>query len=420
MIHSSVSPDSTGGDRPVDAGQRLEVLDVLRGFALFGILVANVLIFSGLFFKELVGLTSPDTLDRLVYFGLEVFVHGKFYSIFSLLFGIGFYIFLSRAERRGRSAGRLFARRLTILLGIGIVHATLLWAGDILTLYALLGYVLLLFYRCSSGALLAWAVGLLASRVLIYAVMWWSGMHNPLAPPAEGDVAGEGFDAIGAMLSGFQGGYGAVLFANLIQLFGRWVDLVISLRIPAVLALFVLGLWVGRRGIAADLSGHSALLRRTAAWGLGLGLPLNGLWAWLAADAAPYLPGSALGLFEVAVQSIGVPLLALGYAAGLALLMQSDRVRAALSVLAPVGRMALSNYLLQSIACMFIFYGFGLGLYGHLGTAAAVGVVLPIYLAQVVISRWWLARFRFGPAEWLWRRLTYGESVAFIRTANAE
>lgn len=419
MIQSSASPDVATVHRPVDSSQRLDVLDVLRGFALFGILIANVLMFSGLFFKDMAGLTNPGTLDKVVYFGLEVLVHGKFYSIFSLLFGIGFFIFLSRAEQRGRSAGRLFARRLTILLGIGLVHATLLWAGDILTLYALLGYALLLFYRCSPRVLLAWVVVLLVARILIYAVMWWSGMHHPLAPPADGDLASEGFDAIGAMISGFQGGYGDVLKANALQLFGRWVELIVSLRLPTVLALFILGLWVGRRGIAADLSGNRSLLRRTAAWGLGLGLPLNGLWAWLAADTVPYLPGSSLGMLEMAVQTVAVPLLALGYGAGIALMMASNRWAGALKMLAPVGRIALSNYLLQTLACIFIFYGIGFGLYGRLGTAGAVGIVLPVFLAQVFISRWWLARFRFGPAEWLWRRLTYGTPVVFIRTAAA-
>lgn len=407
------SPNPAAGHRPIDSQQRLDVLDVLRGFALLGILVANVLMFSGLFFKDMAGLSSPGTLDQVVYFAQEVLVHGKFYSIFSLLFGIGFFIFLSRAERRGMPAGRLFARRLAILLGIGIVHATLLWAGDILTLYALLGYVLLLFYRCTPRALLAWVVALLASRILIYALMWWSGMQHPLAPPA--DAADESFDAIGAMISGFQGGYGDVLGANALQLYGRWVSLLVSVRVPTVLALFLLGLWIGRRGIAADLSGNRPLLRRAAAWGLGLGLPLNALWIWLMNDAAPYLPGSLSGMFELAVESVGVPLLAIGYAAGVALMMQSARVRGWLNLLAPVGRMALTNYLLQSVACMFIFYGLGLGLYGQLGTAAAVGVVLPVYALQVLASRWWLSRFRFGPVEWLWRRLTYGVPVRFRR-----
>lgn len=413
--HTSANPAT--GHRPVDSQQRLDVLDVLRGFALLGILVANVLMFSGLFFKDMAGLASPGMLDRIVYFAIEVLVHGKFYSIFSLLFGIGFFIFLSRAARRGGSAGRLFARRLTILLAIGVVHATLLWAGDILTLYALLGYVLLLFYRCSPRVLLAWVVGLLASRILLYALMWGSGMHHPLEPSADGDAAGESFDAIGAMIAGFQGGYGDVLWANALQLYGRWVSLIVSLRLPTVLALFLLGLWIGRCGIAADLSGNRPLLRRAAAWGLGLGLPLNGLWAWLAADAVPYLPGSLGGMGELAVESIGVPLLAIGYAAGVALLMQSERSRSGLTLLAPVGRMALSNYLFQSIACMFIFYGFGLGLYGQFGTAAAVGIVLPVYAVQVALSRWWLSHFRFGPAEWLWRRLTYGGPVPLRREA---
>lgn len=392
----------------------MEVLDVLRGFALIGILIANVLMFSGIFFVAMLGEAQQGPFDVYVFYLQEWLVHGKFYSIFSLLFGIGFYIFLSRAEQRGSSPGRLFVRRLTILLAIGLVHALLLWAGDILTLYAMLGFLLLLFYRCSSRTLLIWVIALLASRVVIYALMWWSGMHHPLAPPPEGTAQEGGFNPIVAMVTGFQGNYPEVLTANFIQLYGRWVDLIVSLRLPAVLALFVLGLWIGRQGIAGNLGGHATLLRRTSIWGLGLGLPLNAVWAWLFNDSTPDLPGSPLAMIETLVQAIGVPLLALGYAASIALLLM--RGNAWLLWLAPMGRMALTNYLLQSVACMFIFYGFGLGLYGQVGTAKATLVVLPVLLAQVLWSRWWLQHFRFGPVEWLWRRLTYGVPVPFRRS----
>ena len=372
------------------------------------------------------GGTDPSPLDTTVDFAIEALVHGKFYSLFSLLFGTGFYVFLSRAVVKGVAARPLFRRRLWLLFGIGLLHATLLWAGDILTIYALLGFALVPFYGRSSRTLLAWAAGLLALPVVVYALMWTAGMADPLAsPPTDpgpgGAAAGppEGFDPIGFMIAGFRGGYLDVLQANLVQLAGRWVELFTTVRLPKVLGLFVLGLWIGQRGVARDLDAHAGVLRRVAAWGLGLGLPLNVAGAWLVADAVPYLPGSALGMLEVVVGAVGVPLLALGYAAGIALLMRSASASRLLMAFAPVGRMALTNYLLQTVACMFVFYGIGLGLYGEVGTAAAAGIALLLFALQVPLSRWWLSRYRFGPAEWAWRRMTYRVPLALRRSSEA-
>ena len=412
------------GHRPVAAEGRLHVLDVLRGFALFGILQANVLVFSGLFFVAMVEDIHPSRLDEVVGFAIEALVHGKFYSLFSLLFGIGFHVFLSRAEARGGPTWPLFRRRLWLLLATGILHATLLWSGDILMLYALLGFALIPFYGSSSRTLLAWTVGLLAIPVIAYVLMWGAGMANPLGPPPvdpanpSPDPSG-GFNPISFMIAGFQGGYLDVLQANLVQLVGRWVDLLMTLRPAKVLGMFVLGLWVGQQGAARDLDAHAALLRRVAIWGLALGLPLNVAGAWLAADPAPYLPGSALGMAEVLTGAVGVPLLALGYAAGIALLMRSPSAPRALMAFAPVGRMALTNYLLQSVICMFVFYGFGLGLYGQVGTAAASGIALIVFACQLPLSLWWLGRYQFGPAEWAWRRMTYRLPVEFRRSSLA-
>lgn len=406
--------------QPVAADLRLHVLDVLRGFALLGILLANVLVFSGLFFVAFVSTTDPTPLDEAVSFAIEALVHGKFYSLFSLLFGIGFSLFLSRAETKDTAPRPLFRRRLWLLLGIGLLHATLLWSGDILTIYALVGFALLPFYGRSSQTLLAWAAGLLALPIAVYALMWGLGMSDPLAPPPAGPGGAApgpagGFDPIGFMIAGFRGGYFDVLQANLIQLAGRWVDLLTTVRLPKVLGMFVLGLWVGQRGVARELDGHAGLLRRVAAWGFGLGLPLNVARAWLVADTAPYLPGSGLGMVEVVTEAVGVPLLALGYAAGIALLMRLAPASRALMAFAPVGRMALTNYLLQTVVCMFVFYGIGLGLYGKVSTAEAAGIALLVFAVQVPLSRWWLGHYRFGPAEWAWRRMTYRVPLALRR-----
>ncbi len=421
--HSAVGA-APAAHRPVAADARLHVLDVLRGLTLFGILQANVLVFSGLLFVAMVRDLHPTPLDEAIGFAIEALVHGKFYSLFSLLFGIGFHVFLSRAKTRGGPAKPLFRRRLWILLAIGFLHATLLWSGDILMLYAMVGFALVPFHGLPSRTQLAWVVGLLAVPVIAYALMWGGGMPDLMAPPPVDPAnpapsASGGFDPIAFIIAGFQGGYLDVLQANLIGLVGRWADLLITLRPPKVLAMFVLGLWIGQQGIVRNLDAHVGLLRRVAAWGLALGVPLNVAGAWLAEDATPYLPGSALGMLEVLIGAVGIPLLALGYAAGIALLMRSPAAARALMTFAPVGRMALTNYLLQSVICMFVFYGFGLGLYGQVGTAAASGIALLVFAIQVPLSRWWLGRYQYGPAEWAWRRLTYRVPVAMRRRSLA-
>ena len=409
--------------QPVAADARVHVLDVLRGLSLFGILQANVLVLSGLLFVTMVGELTLSPLDEAVGFVIEALVHGKFYSLFSLLFGIGFHVFLSRAEARSGPAKPLFRRRLWLLLACGFLHATLLWSGDILMLYAMLGFALIPFYGLPSRRQLAWVVGLLAVPVIAYALMWASGMADPFGPPPvdpdnSAPGAAGGFDPLAFIIAGFKGGYLDVLQANLVGLVGRWVDLLITLRPAKVLAMFVLGLWIGQQGVVRHLDAHAGLLRRVAAWGLGLGLPLNVAGAWLAVDATPYLPGSAFGMLEVSIAAVAYPLLALGYAAGIALLMRSQGAARVLMTFAPVGRMALTNYLLQSVACMFVFYGFGLGLYGQVGTAAASAIGLAVFAMQVPLSHWWLARFRYGPAEWAWRRLTYRVPVAMRRRSS--
>lgn len=385
------------------------MLDVLRGIALCGILLANVHIFSGYFFARLVGTAVPTAADSVVMGLTHFLVDGKFYSLFSLLFGIGFYIFMERAEAKGLAAVPLFRRRLWWLLAIGLAHAVLLWAGDILTVYALMGFLLVPFHSLGSRVLLRWAAALLALPVLAYALMWATGMNDPLAPPPDAappPSAGEGFNPLAMMLAGFKGGYLDILQANAIQLVGRWVDLVVTLRFPKVLAMFLIGFYIGRAGIARDLDAHAGLFRRVLTWGLLAGLPANAYLAW-ATEHVAYLPGSAAGFLYVVAYAVGVPALALAYAAGISLMARREGARRVLAVFAPVGRMALTNYLLQSVACAFVFYGIGFGLVGRVGPAHAALIALAIFALQVPLSRLWLGHFAYGPAEWVWRRLTY-------------
>ena len=404
-------------DRPAAREDRVVALDVLRGVAVGGILLANAFVFFGLLFDPDGRLKQLPTaqFDRVVEFLEHVVVEGKFYSIFSLLFGIGFGLQLSR---RGDVAVGRYRRRLAVLVGIGFVHAVLIWAGDILLLYAFLGFTLPWFARRSDRSLLRWTVGLLATPTALYVVglaAWMAFGPGPSDGPApSGPAEGIPPEILARINAIGTGGLSDALIGNLIFLAGRWADLFVTVRFPKVLGMFVLGLWVVRQGIAADPGSHRPLLHRWRTLGLGIGLPLNLVAAW-ALSVWPYLPPSPGGLLGVACQAVGFPLLALGYACAIVLAVVDGRRWMAPFV--PVGRMALTNYLTHSIVCVILSYGFGFGLWGRIGATQAWGIAIAIVLLQIPFSRWWLSSHRFGPMEWVWRRLTYGQPLPMRATS---
>jgi uncharacterized protein len=390
--------------------RRIAALDALRGVAVAGILFANVLVFFGLFVlpPDRAAALPTAAVDRITLFLEHVFIDGKFYSIFSLLFGIGFGVQLARG---GDAALPRFRRRLRILLAIGAVHAVLIWAGDILMLYALLGFTMPWFARRSDRELVRWTVILLALPTLLYVVALGAWML--VGPEAARASSGPGlpprilsiFEAIGT------GGPREAFVGNLVFLGARWADLILTVRFPKVLGMFVLGLWTVRTGLALSPSDHRSTLVRWSLLGWGIGLPANVVAVW-AFERWPYLPPSPGGSLGVIMQGVGIPLLALGYAATVAVLVVDGR--RIVNAFAPVGRMALTNYLTHSIVCVVLSYGFGLGLWWRIGASRAMAIAAAIIAVQLPLSAWWLSRFRFGPVEWVWRRLTYGRPIPLV------
>ena len=385
---------------------RIQALDVLRGVAVGGILLANVMVFFGLFAMPADRMAALPTAaaDNIARSLENVFVDGKFYSVFSLLFGIGFGIQLSRG---GVAALPRFKRRLKILLGIGVIHAFLIWAGDILMLYALLGFTMPWFARKSGHALLKWTVGLLAVPTALYIVAlaaWTLTGPHPAQSASNGAPAEvlKIFEAMG------RGGVKDAIKGNLVFVALRWADLFATVRFPKVLGMFLIGLWTVRAGIALSPAQHRSKLVRWTLLGWTIGLPANLVAVW-SVNHWPYLMPSVGGLLGVTMQAIGVPMLALGYAATIGLLVvDGQRV---VNVFAPVGRMALTNYLMHSIICVVLSYGFGFALWWRVGASRALGVAVAIVAVQIPLSAWWLSRYRFGPVEWVWRRLTYGRPI---------
>jgi uncharacterized protein len=398
-------------DRPAD--DRIEALDMLRGVAVCGILFANVIVFFGIFMLDPAAAASLPTAsaDLIVGVGEKVLVEGKFYSIFSLLFGVGFGLQLGR---RGDAAISRFRRRLRVLLLIGLAHAFFVWAGDILMLYAMLGFAMPWFARRDDRALVKWVLVLLAIPTLLYLVATgvWLLVGAPASPGGPEGMSGPPPEFVAMFNARMTSGPLDALIGNLMLLAGRWVDLFLSVRFPNVLGMFVLGLWIARRGVATAPASHAPLLKRWCRIGLVVGLAANVVDAW-ARSRWEYLPPSPGGLVSVAAQAVGYPMLALGYAAAVAL--AASHGSRLLKVLSPLGRMALTNYLTHSVVCVTLSYGFGVGLWGRIGLATAWMIALAIVSVQIPLSRWWLGRFAFGPAEWAWRRLTYGQALPMRR-----
>lgn len=400
---------------PVSSTERLPAVDVLRGFAVFGILLVNIKYFSTPLYAAMGVLPWwSHPLDRGAAWLISVLAEGKFYILFSFLFGLGMALQMERVEARGGRFGRLYARRLMVLLLIGLGHMFLLWYGDILTTYALVGFLLLLFRRRRNKTLLIWAACLYVLPVLMFSGCAGMVSFAKLWPESREAVTREFAQMEAEMPIASQESIALYADGGVADVFAARVqdieDMLIAypFLVPTVLALFLLGAYAGRCRWLHDLQRLQTALRRTLIWCLPTGLIICLGAGLVTGGHSPIWPSWA-ALAGMALHAVGSPLLGGGYAAAVLLALQSDTWRPAAMHLAAVGRMALSNYLLQTLICTTLFYGYGAGWYGKVGPAAGVALTVAIYALQVVFSRWWLARFHFGPCEWLWRSLTYAK-----------
>lgn len=419
QTHVMATPPATTTG-PIATAERIDVLDVLRGFALWGIVVINILAFKSpggpaiLFFEG-------GSVDRFVVQAILLFVESKFFTLFSFLFGLGFAVQLARAQERGVPFVPRFPRRLLVLLVFGIAHVVLLWDGDILVIYALVGFLLLLFRNRSPRSLLRWAaVLLLVPLLLVIAGLVTLEVLRVTPFTAQIGQAEAEFQATYAQmrLEGIERYGGGTYWAILVQRVTDYLavlPLLVS-RVPAVLAMFLLGLYVGKQNMLRTIPHHLPLLRRVRMWGLGVGIVASLLVVLAQTQLSPISAVVAL-LFN---QTLAGPVLSMGYVATLVLAWQRPRWKRRLAPLAATGRMALTNYLGQSLICAVLFYGYGFGLTGQVGVAASALLATSIYALQTLWSVWWLRRFQFGPLEWVWRSLTYGTLQPFRRVISAQ
>ncbi|WP_407351076.1 DUF418 domain-containing protein [Luteimonas sp. R10] len=396
------------GFAPVSEHDRIGLLDALRAFALLGIFLVNIEWFTRPWQEFGNGVASGLAgIDHAAAWGVHVFVAGKFWILFSLLFGIGFAVMMARAEKAGRPFRALYLRRTAALLVIGIAHALLLWAGDILHTYALAALLLLALRDLRPRTQLVLGLSIYYGLCLLALL---GAAVAGLVPGAAEEGAARAFSAdpgatAEAARAYAEGGFARVSGQRAAD-FARFLlnDFFV---VPMALGVFLVGSWLLRSGRIGDVAAQRPFFRRLAGFGLPLGLGLS-LWAASIGVGLDAAGNDARWLLANALMSLGALPLALGYLALVALAWSTDAGARALGLLAPAGRMALSHYLLQSLVGSLVFYGYGLALWGRIGHAGLLLLAAVVFALQVATSRWWLARFRFGPVEWLWRWATYG------------
>lgn len=395
--------------QPTSTSKRHIFLDALRGFALLGVCLANYPEFSLYTFqsKEFLNGMPSAGVDRVVKFLQYLFIDGKFYTLFSLLFGIGFSIIISHAAQRGANGFRIFYRRMIILALIGCTHLMLIWSGDILLLYAVLGMLLPLFRNMSDKKILTIAVILLLVPIAIDATCEATGVFLARFPYEQWwSYAGK----YGITETNFGSWLrDAESYSEVSQFLaqGAWermYEFVDGNRYFKVMGLFLIGFTVGRNKIYADLGSHRHLLKSVALWGIGIGFPLSFLYAYSGVMSHPFGNAAHTLLYTVSVYPLGF-----GYAALLGLFCIKHGNLTIWKVFAAPGRMALTNYISQSLIGMFLFYGIGLGLGASCGLGETELIATGVFVFQIAFSMVWLSFFRYGPLEWIWRMLTYGK-----------
>lgn len=399
---------------PVNPDNRHAIIDIVRGFALYGVLLAN-LIWVALWCgtpSELLETLPTHELDEIVDLLVLVFVDSKFYTLFSMLFGLGLAIQLNSAKRRGGSITPTYLRRLGILFVIGALHTTLIWFGDVLHMYAITGVILLGLSRFSVKALLRIALVLAILTSLLPALAWQLDLGGKEAELSAA-ISTEHDDPL--YLAMRNGSYSDVVDTQVAYLIAGYTNGAIAgdesmlTWYLNVLWKFLLGFCIGRMGILQNLTKHRAAIRRLFPWALAVGLAGNGLCLAFVAVYDVWIPSASswVSLLNLPYQ-LGILALSVAYACWLCLLVTRPTCPGWISALAPVGRMALTNYLMHSLFYVAIFYQLGFGAIGKIGATSCLTISLAIFMFQIAFSRWWLNRYRFGPAEWAWRSLTYG------------
>jgi uncharacterized protein len=406
---------------PTQPSDRIVMLDFLRGFALLGILMVNMPLMNAPMSTEVGEFQIwTDPVNTFASQWIKFFFTSKFYVLFSLLFGVGFYLFTQKGEGSGISMIPLFRRRLFWLLIFGIAHVTLLWYGDILVIYALVGFILLLFRRLKVKTMLVWAgialmVPIVLTGLMVVMLRWAMTMPEAAAEIQYGfDTAFNQMEALTAeALVIYKNGTFSEIFRMRMTEYGQMATALFYF-IPNVLALFLVGTAMARSNRFAHNDQNRRFYIKLLLWSLPVAIFGNVMLVYFGArssivqvniDTLLYLAGSTFG---------GVSM-AMVYLSLIYLLFHTRWMQQLGKWVAATGRMALTNYLMQTVICTTLFYSYGFGLYGSINTWQGILLTFAIFGVQLLWSRYWLNRYRYGPFEWLWRSLTYGKRFRHTR-----
>ncbi|GMB08858.1 hypothetical protein B1no1_15680 [Thermolongibacillus altinsuensis] len=375
--------------------ERIGVVDAIRGFALLGILLVNIFDFSAPVLYVEPEHFAKGMLDRWAVMFVDLFAQASFYPLFSTLFGWGAFIMLERAKRKGQPFQRIFSRRLAALFLFGCIHAFFIWHGDILMSYAMVGLFLFLFVRTSAAWLLRWSLLLFfvpnGILIVLLFLAWASEGDVDLSEPALAEEA----------IRHYRDG---TWMEVLIQRWHDWLYMnnawTLVFFLVAILPLFLFGAYIAKQQWFQRLDEHRLTIQKWCLFSFLFALIFKSLPYWTEKNVVT----------QYIQDMIGGPALSIFYLTAFSLFLRKRS-----SWLAPVGKMALTNYLLQSIICTTLFYSYGFGLYGNVRPFVALLIAIIIYVVQVIYSHWWMRSFEIGPIEWIWRAITYGEKPRLRR-----
>ena len=381
---------------------RIDLLDVLRGFAIFGMFTVNMTADAS--WADAFSDAVPWQADFVSLLFVDLFTNGKFITLFSLLFGLGFYIQSQRRMHKGLAVAPFWVRRLAGLFLIGAAATALTLPTRILIDYSLFGLALLAFYRLSPGKILAAAISCFIVERVYGPVLhiYWPDLFS--STPTMNDE----IHAAASMVES-QGSFLEISQLEILHLWNEITSVGYFVGDLGLLGLMLIGLYVGRKGALTDPDTRRRMARAVMPWLLGVGFASCVLWVAM----TDFGLGDSESvhhevLVHIAAWPFGMAVLGLGYAAAVTLLLESPRWSAILGVFAPIGRMALTNYLFTAFVSAVVGFQWGFGLYGKVSPTAGLAIVVALLPVQMLASRWWLSRFRYGPAEWLWRAWTYG------------
>lgn len=392
---------------PIQSSERIFVLDVLRGFALLGVVVANLEGFITFVLPdEQVALMTSTWADKVTAHFLQLFVANKFITIFSLLFGYGFGVVIERVAAKGLNVNAFFIRRMLFLLLFGLLHLCFWW-GEILNVYASSGLLLLLFRKVGNKGLLIWgAIFLFLGAPLVQGLKMYL---LPLNPPT-GDVV------FAAYLHNIQhGGVFEIAQSNYETFWFVFIERLSQFRdMFDVLGKFLFGYYIMRMGYLKDLATNLPFFKK--AWKITLAIALVYLAAQTLIQVFGYeIEGNEMKLAEYLFSKAGVLGLSLFYCSSIVIAYYRLKNVKLFEAFRYVGMMSLTNYLMHSAFYVLFFYGIGMGMVGKVHMYWVVPIGVAYYALQAIYSKWWMQHFRYGPAEWVWRQLTYGKRLPIMK-----